>query len=213
MFGRWKSSKGEGDAMNDEKKDKPTPEGQGDGSGTPTGAEGVNPADAMADVDQTQQLISEMEQVIERLRSERDEARAAHKHALAEFSNYQKRAHSNEQSAKEQGLRNMLYSVMPVIDHFDMALLHDPEKVSAKQVMDGVTMIKEELLRVLASHGVTIVSPRPDEDFDPKRHEAIMHKAQEGVRAGHVVLTLRPGFELGGRLVRPAQVAVAPAAE
>lgn len=163
-------------------------------------------------VDETSLLIEELQHQVERLTQERDESRTAHIRAVADHQNYHRRALANELTAKEMGIRGVLQSVMPVIDHFDMALLSDPEKVTAKQVMDGVKMIKEELLRALSSHGAVVINPKRGDDFQPHRHEAIMHQPAEGVEPGHVVMTLRVGFEIDGRLVRPAQVSVAPAA-
>lgn len=161
-------------------------------------------------VDETSALIDELQTQVQRLTQERNEAQNAHKLALADFQNYQRRAMSNETEARQQGVRSVLHSVMPVLDHFDMALLSNPEKVSAQQVMDGVQMIKTELIRALSAHGVHMISPAKDDMFDPQRHEAIMHQTAEGVQPGHVVITLRPGFTLNDRLVRPAQVSVAP---
>jgi molecular chaperone GrpE len=161
-------------------------------------------------VDETTELIDDLQSQLELAKSARDEAQDAHKRALADFQNYQRRASNSEREAKQQGVRAVLQSVVPVIDHFDMALLHDSEKVTAKQVLDGVRLIKEELLRILSTHGVLIINPKPNDPFDAHRHEAIMHQPSEGVEAGNVTMTLRPGFEIDGRLVRPAQVAVAP---
>ncbi|CAN5713613.1 nucleotide exchange factor GrpE [soil metagenome] len=162
--------------------------------------------------DETAALIDDLARQNDTLRAERDEARDAHKRALADHQNAHRRALANEQTAKEMGVRGVLLSVLPVIDNFDMAMLSDPSKVSAQQVMDGVGLIKAEMLRALSGHGATLINPKPGDVFDPQRHEAIMHQPAEGIAPNHIVNTLRVGFEIGGRLVRPAQVSVAPAA-
>ena len=41
-------------------------------------------------------------------------------------------------------------------------------------------------------------------------HEAVLQQPAEGVEPDHVSLVLRSGFRVGGRVVRAAQVAVAP---
>ncbi|HYE03175.1 MAG TPA: nucleotide exchange factor GrpE, partial [Phycisphaerales bacterium] len=58
--------------------------------------------------------------------------------------------------------------------------------------------------------GVSILAPEPGAEFDPTRHQAIMHQAREGVAPGHVVATLQAGYMLGDRVIRPAKVSVAP---
>lgn len=194
---------------------------QGAGVSGPTGPQtpaGGEPGSMPDGPDETAAVLEQLEGELKRLEgeraaavSERDEARDAHKRALADFQNYQRRAVANEAAARDQGVRGVLYSLMTVIDHFELALLLDPEKTSAKQILDGVTMIKEELLRSLELHGLVLVRPKRGEPFDPSRHEAIMQQAAEGVEPGHIVMTTRLGFLLDGKLVRPAQVAVAPA--
>ncbi len=164
------------------------------------------------DVDETQALIEQLDQQIARLSAERDEALDAHKRALADFQNYQRRASTNEQQAREQAVRGVLGSVMSVVDHFDMALGQDPDKTTAAAIISGVTMIKEELLNALTLHGVGLIKPAPGEPFDPTRHEAVTHQPADGVPAGHVSALLRLGYTVNDRVVRPAQVAVASAA-
>lgn len=175
------------------------------------GAAGGQPG--QPDPDETAALIEQLQNDLARALLDRDEARTAHKQALADFQNFQRRAASNEQQAREQGVRGVLYGVITIVDHFDMALTLDPEKSTAKQVIDGVSLIKHELVQVLQTHGVGVVNPGTNSEFDPTRHEAVMQQAADGVAPGKVVKTLRLGYVLNDRLVRPAQVIVAPKAD
>ncbi len=166
-------------------------------------------------VDETAALIEQLDQQVARLTSERDEALDAHKRALADYQNYQRRALQNEQWAREQALRGVLSSVMTVLDHFDMALSQDPAKTTTGSIIQGVSMIKNELLMAVQAHGVGLIRPSRNEVFDPQRHEAIMQQSPAGgspVEPGHIVSTLRIGYTVNDRIVRPAQVSVAPAA-
>ncbi|MFN0011362.1 MAG: nucleotide exchange factor GrpE [Phycisphaerales bacterium] len=207
-------------AMNPFKRNKPEPD-PADPRGAEPGAAGSAPADPSAadaaarldTVDETAALIDDLSLRVDALTRERDAAQEAHKRALAEFQNYQRRSLTNEQQAREFGVRGVLQSVMPVVDHFDMALGLDAEKTTAKQVMGGVAMIKDELLRVLGAHGVAVIRPAPGDAFDPNQHEAIVHVPASTVGDGCVVATLRLGYSLSGRVVRPAQVSIAKGAE
>lgn len=160
--------------------------------------------------DETAALIEQMDQQIARLTTERDEAIAAHKHALADFQNYQKRAWQNEQQAREQAIRGVLGSVISVVDHFDMALTQDPSKTTAAAIISGVTMIKEELLGALTQHGVGLIKPAKGDPFDPTRHEAVTQQPDPEVTPGNIVMLTRLGYTVNDRVVRPAQVIVAP---
>lgn len=162
------------------------------------------------DPDETAALIEQLQSDLAKSSLELSEARAAHKQALADFQNYQRRALINEQQAREQGIRGVLFGVINIVDHFEMALSLDPEKTTAKQVIGGVSMIKDELLQALQAQGMGVIKPAPNGEFDPMRHEAIMQQAAEGVHPGHVVATLRLGYTLNDRVIRPAQVSIAP---
>lgn len=163
-----------------------------------------------ADPDQTAALIDQLQAELSQVRAERDTAQAAYKQSLADFANFQRRSLLSEQQAREQAVRRVLESIIPVVDHFEMALSQNPETATAKSVIDGVSMIKDELLRVLAGQGVVIIKPAAGDEFDAVRHKAIVQQAAEGVEPGRVVLTVRQGFAFEGRVVRPAEVIVAP---
>lgn len=164
---------------------------------------------ASADPDQTAALIDQLQADVAKFAAERDQAVAAYKQSLAEFANYQRRALTSEQQAREQAVRKTLESIIPVMDHFELALAQNPETATAKSVIDGVSMIKDELLRALSAQGVEAIRPGAGEAFDANRHKAIVQQPAEGVEPGAVVQTLRTGFMLGGRVIRPAEVIVA----
>lgn len=147
---------------------------------------------------------------IEAVEAERDEARSQALRSLADFQNFQRRAIQNEIEAKRQGVTSVLHSVLPVLDHFDLALTQATPDDASRRIMDGVRVIRQELVRALETHGVVLINPQPDDEFDPNRHSAIMQQAAEGVQSGHVSACFQPGYALGDRVIRSAKVAVAP---
>lgn len=161
-------------------------------------------------VDETAAAFEQLEAEVARLRAERDESCEAHKRALADFQNYQRRALQNERDAREQAVRGMLGSLMSVVDHFDMALAQDPAKTTAASIVAGVSMIRDELLGALTAHGVGLIRPAKGDAFDATRHEAVTQQADPDVPPGHIVRLLRIGYTANERVVRPAQVIVAP---
>lgn len=155
---------------------------------------------------------------IAQLTAELDEAKAKALRLMADFNNYQRRALQNEQTARRAGVAAVVVGVVPVLDHFDIAFSHVPSggcgaEGSAATFMEGVKVIREELLKVLATHGVTLLNPRPNDEFEPGKHEAVMQRPQEGIEPGRIVQTFQPGYLLGADwVVRPAKVVVAPGA-
>jgi molecular chaperone GrpE len=104
--------------------------------------------------------------------------------------------------------------VVGVVDHFDIALMQDPAKANAAQIIDGVKVIRSELLKVLANAGVGMITPAPNDTFEPGKHEAVMQQTIEGIESGHIAMMLQPGYAIqmitGERVLRAAKVAVAP---
>ena len=147
---------------------------------------------------------------IARLQAERDEANQKYLRSVADYQNFARRAAASEKEAKLQGITAIVLNVIPVIDHFDLALGQDPSKVSAEQIVAGVKVIRDELLKVLQRHGVTLINPEPGDEFDPLKHQAVMQQQDERVEPGHIVMTLQAGYALNDRAIRPASVSVRP---
>lgn len=160
---------------------------------------------------------SELQAKVTKLEQDLAEANSRALRAMADFQNYQKRSLMNESIAKASGVAGVVTGVVTVLDHFDLALQQDITKVTAEQLIGGVKVIREELIRVLQLHGVGIVNPKPGDDFVPGIHEAIMQQHAEGIAPGKVVATFQAGYTLAGgaagggeRVLRPAKVSVAP---
>lgn len=162
------------------------------------------------DVNLMRQEMRAASDALAQLTRERDEAVAAQKHALADFANYQRRAIANEQVARQQGAGAVAMSVVNVIDHFDIALNQDLSKATPEQIVSGVRVIREELIKALQQQGISLITPQPNDEFVPGRHEAVMQQPAEGVDSGRVSMMLQAGYQLFDRVLRPAKVAVAP---
>ena len=149
---------------------------------------------------------------IEALRNERDEAVAARQRAMADFSNFQRRSAENETRARSQGIAEVVRNLVPVLDQFDMALGQAESATNMESLIEGISLVKDGFMQALERNGVKPINPSIDEEFDPMRHEAMMNQPAEGVAPGHVSMVVQPGWEMGSIVLRPAKVAVAPAA-
>lgn len=156
-------------------------------------------------------------QIMERLaavEAENDANKSRAVRLMADFQNYQRRAYQNEQVAHQQGMAAVVQSVVGVLDHFDMALKQPAATPESQQVLAGLRVIRDELMKALTQHGVRVIEPKPNDLFEPGRHEAVMQQAAAGVEPGHIVQTFQTGYALGGsgdeRVLRAAKVLVAP---
>lgn len=129
---------------------------------------------------------------------------------LADYQNYQRRSLQNEVVAKREGAKSVVSAVVPVIDHFDLALAQDTSKVSAEQIAQGVKIIRDELMKALATQGVSTIVPQKNDLFEPGKHAAVMQQPADGVESGHVVACFQAGYTFNDQVLRPAKVSVAP---
>ena len=144
-------------------------------------------------------------------RRDADEARLR---ALADFRNFQRRSIENEGRARRDGLASLVRSLLPVIEHFDLALQSAANATSIEQLVQGVEMVRGELDRALESNGVVTITAEPGTEFEPGRHEAMgmmpSGQSPEGIEPGSVAVTVAPGFAIGELVLRPAKVMLAP---
>ncbi|MEM6333032.1 MAG: nucleotide exchange factor GrpE [Planctomycetota bacterium] len=128
----------------------------------------------------------------------------------ADYQNFVKRSQVNQQAAIDQRIMSVTRDLVAVLDHFDRAGQIELEKVTPKDLLEGMSSIRGELLRVLNKYGVVPIEPEVGEVFDPNRHEALMRAEVEGVASNHVASVLQNGYALGDKTIRPAGVSVAP---
>ncbi|MEM6393862.1 MAG: nucleotide exchange factor GrpE [Planctomycetota bacterium] len=160
-------------------------------------------------VDAAESLELEADDPLTTLRAERDDFEQKYLRVSADYQNYVRRANQNVAAASEQKLMSVARGLVSAMDHFDLALQVDPEKTTAADLLQGVTSIRDELLKALAGVGIQRVEVQPGGEFDPVKHEALMRQPGTEVESGRVVMQMQPGYVVGDKIVRPAQVSVA----
>ncbi len=152
----------------------------------------------------------DLEAEIETLRAERDDMRDRFMRALADAENTRKRGERDRREAEQYGGSKLARDLLPVYDNLRRALdtVSDEQKQASAALIEGVELTLRELSNVFAKHGVTILSPKPGEKFDPEMHQAMFEAPLPGTKAGEIIQVMTEGFLLHDRLLRPAQVGV-----
>ena len=147
-------------------------------------------------------LAGELEQLQEQLR----EAGDRHLRALADFKNYRRHAERESHNLVKAGKREILLPLLVVVDDVERSLQWTSDE--ARPLADGVRLIHQELLALLAKEGV-----RPFDSvgrrFTHELHEAVGVAKSAGVAPGSIVDEVRRGYMWNDELLRPAQVRVA----
>jgi molecular chaperone GrpE len=147
-----------------------------------------------------------VESDLARLQAERGELVEALQRVQADFENYRKRVLREQTSLVERATERLVEELLPVLDSFESALASvSGESPELDKVRDGVSGIHAQLLGVLEKAGLERIDA-DGRDFDPHEHEAVLHEGGDG--EPHVAETMRTGYRLKGRVLRPSMVRV-----
>ncbi len=127
----------------------------------------------------------------------------------AEYVNYKRRVDRDRALVQERAVRDVLESVLPVLDDIQAARDHG-------DLVEGpFAAIADKLESTLGKYGLVRFGAK-GEVFDPMQHEALMHapwpaddELPTDATATTVVTVLQPGYRAGEQVLRPARVAVA----
>jgi molecular chaperone GrpE len=127
----------------------------------------------------------------------------------ADYQNYQKRARREIEQASQVAEERLAKGLIPVLDDFDRALSQGRDVTGAEAVLEGVRLVHEGLLRVLASRGLKPIEVQPGTPFDPALHEAMMYEEHADLPENSICRELARGYVMNGRVLRAAKVTVA----
>jgi len=130
--------------------------------------------------------------------------------ATADLENFKKRAARERQEAVRFANEGLLEKLIPVLDHFDMAMAaaQDERTGSRHSLQAGVAIVHQQLKNALSEAGLEEIDAT-GQKFDPRWHEAVSQRETTEAPEGQVVEQLRKGYKLRDRLLRPATVVVA----
>jgi molecular chaperone GrpE len=125
----------------------------------------------------------------------------------AELENVRKRAARDQENARKYGVEKLAGELLIVLDSLEAGL-----EAGANAAVEDLLAGKEATLNLLRSaleqHGVSEVDPE-GERFNPELHEAMSMQQSNTAEPGSILTVVQKGYELNGRLLRPARVIVA----
>jgi len=142
-----------------------------------------------------------------------DEYLVALQRERAEFVNFKRR--TAEERERDMGLagEDLIRKVLNLADDFDRAIENRPEALEGDSWVEGIAAIDRKLRQLLESEGVVALDAAPGTPFDPRHHEAVVSVPGTDRAEGEIVGEIRRGYRLRDRVIRPALVAVASAAD
>jgi molecular chaperone GrpE len=160
----------------------------------PSEPTGVLPESAAQLVEQErlQQALSDSE---ERAKSHWEQ----YLRAVADLDNVRKRAQRDIEAANRYGLEKFAAELLPVMDSLELAV-QNAGRADLKSLKEGQEATLQLLAKALEKLGVTVIDPQG---------EPMMAQESATAEPNSILQVVQPGYELGGRLLRPARVIVA----
>jgi len=152
------------------------------------------------------------EDIIERLTAEAEQWKDAALRAKAEAENTKRRVERELNDGKAYAITKFARDLLGVADNLSRALAVAPGEAAdpaLKNLALGIEMTERELIGAFDRNGLKRIHPLSGDKFDPHVHQAVSEIAAEGVPPGAVAQVMQTGYELFGRVLRPAMVMVA----
>ena len=156
----------------------------------------------LVELERLQQALTEAE---ERARNHWEQ----YLRAVADLENVRKRAQRDIEAANRYGLEKFAAELLPVQDSLQLAV-QNAGKADTRGLVEGQQATLKLLAKALEKIGVVPINPQ-GEPFDPARHEAMLAQESATAEPNSVLQVVQPGYEINGRLLRPARVIVSKA--
>jgi molecular chaperone GrpE len=126
----------------------------------------------------------------------------------AETENIRRRTEKEVSNASKFALERFAKEILGVVDSLEKALELPVEDESQKAMYEGIELTYKLMVDTLKKFSIEQISPLGDH-FDPALHEAMIMQESEEHEPNSVMMVIQPGYQLNGRLIRPARVIVA----
>ena len=149
--------------------------------------------------------IKALQEELEKAKAQSDEYLDLAQRKQAEFANYRRRTEGVRQEAYDDGRRDAIAQLLPVVDNLERALAAAGEEENA--LKSGVEMVLRQTRDALTKMGVEEIDPQ-GQPFDAELMNAVMQGSADEGEPGTVCMVLQKGYKLGERVIRHAMVKV-----
>jgi len=160
-----------------------------------------------AEQETTEQVVdvAALQEELEKTKAQCDEYLDLAQRKQAEFANYRRRTEGVRQEAFDDGRRDAIDKLLPVIDNLERALAAAGDHEEGLKA--GVEMVLRQTKETFAKMGVEEIDPM-GQPFDAELHNAVMQGSEDEGEPGTVCMVLQKGYKLGNRVIRHAMVKV-----
>jgi molecular chaperone GrpE len=155
-----------------------------------------------------EEKIKELEKKLEEAEKLKNDYLEGWQRERAEFLNFQKEIKKRNEEIIKNANEDMIRDLLTVLDSFDISINSlnvEGLTPTEKNIMRGIELIREQMLNVLEQKGLKEIKS-VGEKFNPIYHEALeIIKGEEDDKIAEEIIK---GYELNGKVIRPAKVKV-----
>jgi len=163
------------------------------------------PEEELGDIGAARAKLKKLKDELAEVKAQRQEYLDGWQRCKADSVNARKEALQTGQRAGERAKEALIEDIMPALDGFDLAAGSPAWENIDAGWRSGIEQIRNQLLDVLSRHGVERFGKIGD-DVDHALHETVEERDDVAGKSGTVVRILRYGYNMNGRVLRPAQV-------
>ena len=163
-----------------------------------------NQAEAETEAETEAEARPQEESALEKAQAQAEEYLNLAQRVQADFENYRRRTKATRAEAYEDGAREVIKQLLPVVDNLERAIA---QETTDEAMATGVKMVYRQLMDALEKRGVSVID-RPGEKFDPNLENAVMQGTTDEGDPGTVCAVLQKGYKLGEFVLRHAMVKV-----
>lgn len=128
----------------------------------------------------------------------------------AEFVNETKRIRRQADEGRKYAIEGVVVDLLPVVDALAGARDGLVDDEASKPMREGLALVEQQIQAVFKRYGIAAIEAQ-DMPFDPARHQAMLMVERADLEPNTVCEVMRLGYELHGRVIRPAEVLVSKA--
>ena len=129
----------------------------------------------------------------------------------ADYENLKKDTEKRVKDIVEFATAGMILDLLPVYDHYKLALQHIPKDQESAEWVQGILHIKrefEEFFKKLEIEEIKTVG----EKFNPELHQAVSHEESDQDE-DIIIKEVMSGYTVKGQVIQPAKVVVSSSKE
>ena len=130
----------------------------------------------------------------------------------ADLQNVRRRAEQDVEKAHKFALEKFAGDLLPIIDSLERGLeLSNPDDENIRPMREGIELTLKMFQDTLKRYQLEAIDPQGGEPFSAEHHQAMAMQESPDLEPNSVLKVFQKGYQLNGRLLRPAMVVVSKA--